>query len=255
MKSFFIATLLLLICLEAMAQRPAQEEHGLKGPVKSVLDETTEVSQQTGAITRTAKGSSAFDSEGRLTESVQFDYLSGEIFRRITHEYTPDGKEHETTFMPDGSVAEKLVFEYKRNADGRVVETKVFKGDGSLRNTSVSSYDSQGRFSGDSSFSPDGSLVNRIVKVYDENGKFHEFTVYNSAGVVIQRDVQDGDIHNFTQNDWGGRFVRRSQSKPLLEEIDVYGNWTRKKIASTRTTWRGKRQEVFVVINRVITYY
>ena len=234
-----------------MAQTPAQE-YGLKGPVKSVLNEETEVSQQTGAITRTTKGSRGFDSEGRLTEEVQFDYLSGEIFRRITHEYAPDGKEHETTFMPDGSVAEKLVFESKRDADGRVIETMVLKGDGSLRNRGVNSYDSQGRFSGGSSFDPAGSLVNRTVVVYDEKGKFREFTVYNSAGGVIQRDVQDGDIHDFTH--WDGRFVRRSQSKEVLEEIDSYGNWTRRKIAATRTE-RGKRQEVFVEINRTITYY
>jgi hypothetical protein len=112
MRSCFITTLLLLICLEAMAQTPAQE-YGLKGPVKSVLTEGTEVSQQTGAITRTTKASRGFDREGRLTEEVQFD-RSGEVFRRITHEYAPDGQEHETTFMPDGSVAEKLVFENKR---------------------------------------------------------------------------------------------------------------------------------------------
>jgi hypothetical protein len=237
-----------------MAQTLAQKEYGLKGPVKSVLNEATEVSQQTGAITRTTKGSCGFDSEGRLTEEVQFHYSSGELFRRITHEYAPDGKEHETTFMPDGSVAEKLVFEYRRDAEGRVIETKVFKGDGSLRNTSVNSYDSQGRFSGGSSFNPNGSLVNRTVMVYDEKNKLREFTVYNSAGVAIQRDVQDGDIHDFTQDHWDGMFMRRSQSKSAVEEIDFYGNWTRRKIAATRTL-RGKRQEVFVVINRIITYY
>src|SRR5207244_566684 len=118
-------------------------------------------------------------------------------------------KEHETTSMPDGSVAEKLVFEYKRDADGRVIETMIFKGDGSLRNRGVSSYDSQGRFSGGSSFGPDGSLVQKTVVVYDEKNKVREFTVHNSAGVVIQRDVEDGDIHGFSQDHWDAGSGRR----------------------------------------------
>ena len=253
MRGFFVTTLLLLICLEAIAQKPAQEEHGLKGPVKSVLSETTEVSQQTGAI-KHAKSFKGFDRQGRLTEEVQFD-SSGQTFRRITHEYPQEGSEQETTFMPDGSVAEKLLFKHKRDAEGRVIETSVFKGDGSLRNTSVSSYDSQGRFSGASSFSPDGSLVNRTVMVYDEKNKFREFTVYNSAGVVIQRQLQDGDINDFTQDDSGGMTVQRvRQNKPLMEAIDGHGNWTKKTTAVTNTL-RGKDQEVVVVTSRTISYY
>jgi hypothetical protein len=130
----------------------------------------------------------------------------------------------------------------------------IFKGDGSLRNRGVSSYDSQGRYSGGSSFGPDGSLVQRTVVVYDEKNKVTEFTVYNSAGIVIQRDVDAGDSRDLTRVHWDAGSGHRSQSKSVLEEIDSYGNWTRRKVAATRTV-RGRRQEVFVEITRTITYY
>ncbi|MEP6636568.1 MAG: hypothetical protein ABJB97_07560 [Acidobacteriota bacterium] len=256
MKTVFITTLLLLVCLAAMAQSPAEKEHGLKGQVKSVIIETTDVSPETGAITRTTKLVKGFDREGRLTELVDFESPSGKLWRTITFEYAEDGSEQETTLMADGTTADKVVYKpTKRDSEGRVIETTVFKADGSIRNRGVAAYDSQGRFSEGSSLNPDGSLARRNVVVYDDNGKVGETAVYGRTGDILQQNVRDRDTNEWTLlSAESGRVQFIHKHQPLEEVIDIHGNWTIRKIAMTITE-RGKLRDVLSVIKRTIIYY
>lgn len=257
MRSLLIITLL-LVCIEASAQSTVKE-NGLKGPVKSVLFETTRVFRESGqpydkAITSAEKHSNTFDEQGRLSEEVFFD-SAGNTRSRTTHKYTDDGSEVETTFGSDGKVEGRLVVKRRRAAEGRVVETMVFKDDGTLRNRIVSSYESQRQVLEESNFKPDGSLLNRSIIAYDKDGKIREFNLYNSAGVVIQREATTGDINEVSLFDARTGVVQRTlRNRAVVQAVDNYGNWTRQKTTMTKIE-SAKSEEGFVVVNRTITYY
>jgi hypothetical protein len=260
MRSLRITSILLLIGLHTIAQTKSdQEMAGLKGTVKTVVPETTWVSQPGrpfhGSVQRAAKYILAFDKEGRKTGELWLD-STGNPSRRTTQEYAPDGREVETTYKADGSVAEKLTVKHKRDTEGRITESSFAHSDGSVRSRSVRSYDSQGRFIGGATYNGDGSLSNTSVTVYDINDKVRDFTLYNPTGGVIQKQIRSGEFLELTLfNDRDGSTIMSERRRdPIQEAVDSHGNWTRRKTLMT-VTELNYSDETVVVENRTITYY
>jgi uncharacterized lipoprotein NlpE involved in copper resistance len=254
-KSLLLTTLLIVIGYEVRAQNTASETYGLKGPVKSVLTETKKVSLGDEQLQVTQswiqKRLTVFDREGRVIEDTYTD-STGTIFRKTSHEYSSDGTEQETSFKSDGTIAKKLTFKRKRDSAGRVIEVLVFNSDGQLQARLTRAYDSQGRFIEGINYDPDGSVANRSVATYEEDGKIKEFNVYDGSGGLIQHQVPYETTH--LNNLDGTVRSRQQRGKPVEDELDIYGNWTRQKTPMTLTQM-GKVEELIEIINRTIIYY
>src|SRR6185295_556250 len=149
-KSLLVTSLVIVASSTISAQHSARISHGLKGPVKSVLLETSRVSQNLNQPLSNSpppiqKRLMRFDQNGRYTEEV--DYAPNDrVFLRTTHEHSADGTERQTTFDANGDVQDKWDFKRRIDSAGRDVETLIYLSDGTLRNRMIRNYDAQGRF-------------------------------------------------------------------------------------------------------------
>lgn len=105
-----------------------------------------------------------YDSNGNTTEIKTYD-AENNITEIQSYKYDENGNNIEITIKTPSINIRRYEFEY--NADNKVIKESKYKPDGSLRNTSIISYDKNGNESIVIKTSPEGLFV-KVVSEYDE---------------------------------------------------------------------------------------
>jgi hypothetical protein len=226
----------------------------LKGPVKTVRIERSEITLRDGLATEgrhQLQSVTTYDEKGNMLELIRCNY-DGSVQSKTV--FTHDGvrKQAETEYKPDGTVISKLIYSY--DSEGRESGSTVFGADGTLLRSGKRIYGPDGKQIEAALFNPDGSLMNKTVFKYDSEGKQLGDIVYNPAGQVMQRTSRSGDQFSALLYNGDGTIFYESVQQPPTREYDSHENWI-KQTAQQTVTQGGITKESTEVIYRTITYY
>lgn len=240
----FLSALALLLN-GALAQTPQTDRElaGLKGRVRSVIDQSAKLAKYGKSLAgpQQLSANERYDEEGNLSERESFDYR-GNISQKdvysfvgrdktcksqyFHHDYDPPTEMAPTQKEPkarDPRYDRK--FKYKH--DGSTVERTTYFNDGNKGTRIVSFYDK-------------GNLVKE--EVYDSDGKlnFSKVSVYGDRGEELESAYYRGGAVS-------------SRYKYTDYEIDLRGNWIK------RVMWVSKDEksefQPFEMQSRTITYF
>ena len=183
--------------------RTDRDQHGLRGPVKSVHVETAQLEEQDGRITEKPWFSHTitFDQEGRLTEQVNHNPDGSEW--RTVNDYTDSGELLTTRgYDPSGVLSSEVRYVY--DDEGRLIAEQHMTKDGGVTTPTTYAYDSEGRkikiqeydFQEGTSVmlgiegtntSISAGEARRVETRYDGRGEAVEVKVFNADGALVCR--------------------------------------------------------------------
>ena len=235
-----VAVLLLFGSAHVADARSDAEQHGLKGPVKRVVTERADFSDQEGLWTQGPEigvSTQVYDEEGWVIESHHYDPRSS-VTSDTTTTRQPDGSTISKTraFEKDGALVSSSIITYDENR--RRTKASAFNADGSVDWTERAFQNALGetveeRVAGDGSLldrtvwfeSPDGSRVaettsykdglfrSRSRQVYDTQGRSMSSDRYDKDGRWASRLLweyrEDGQVDSETSYDAQGRLNSR----------------------------------------------
>jgi hypothetical protein len=255
-------TALLVFAFHVGAQtKPEREAMKLNGPVKTVRDQTIDVSPKDGQplpdqIKRIS--SHTFDEQGREIEYAIFE-ADGPLRVRFVFIRDAQGNAvEENHYDARGNLAEKKFNSYRFDAEGRMLEKISRDSTGAVQQRAVNAYDARGHLTEFSAYDAKGEIITRTLNTYDADGKLQSSSFYTRGGKLASQSVRDKNTGAMTFTyDPDGVFKRLSEepTKAHEEELDSHGNWTKRTQTAFITRGSGKPEEVIEVTHRTITYY
>jgi hypothetical protein len=232
---------------QPVAQRAGTDatDVGLQGKVKTVLEESQDLSGTWSVQTRKRDSFGNYNEVGNLTRRESYDYkgnlyditVYGYVdgsrvskFKTITREYNPPPM----VSVAPGSAKKSdprftYKFEFKYDEKKRLTEKTYFHSNGERYLRYVSKY--TGNQLESLVYSQDGSLNQRSVSLLDSKGNEVERTSF---------DPRDGS---------------RGSKYSYVYEFDSNGNWTKKTTSKVSTKDGREQAEAEYVGFRTITYY
>ena len=223
-------------------------DENLKGRVRTVMRESEALTG--GSADRRTETVTEFDESGNRTKHTFYDeksrprsvavygYLDGRrvsLSAIVNFNDNPAFQGPLSVMRPPSAKAPDprytMAYEY-RYADGRLVEEKWIRNDGSPWLTYVYQY--RGDRVEESVYTGDGKLNQKYLSVLDAAGREIERTTFNALGVPGRRDV-------------------RSVIK--YEAFDAQGNWTKRTLTTAAGPNGEARDENVRAEYRTITYY
>ena len=255
MKLFSTLLLGLLLVYIISAQiRTDKEVDGLKGEVKSVRLERTEIFQREGKPVEKARilqSVITYDEKGNKIEELRYNF-NGSLAEKMVFARDDKGNQTKIIYKPDGTIDSKWVYNF--DASGKMTGGAQYNSDGVLRLKMVRNFDARGKLIEGAMYAADGSLMNKTLFKYYAEGKQTEDAVYNASGTLMQKYMRSdiGDTVVLYDNDGEIRYKAISQSPSL--ELDSQGNWIKR--STLRTVTQGDKAEgVIEVVYRTIIYY
>ena len=234
---------------EPMSQRAGNDatDDGLHGPVKTVLEESQDLSGTWSVQTRkrdsfvqyNEKGNrvrqESYDYKGNLHDITVYGYIAGSrvsTSKSITREYNPPpmlGVAAPGTEAKKSDPRYQTKFEFKYDEQKRLIEHRWFRSNGELVLRYVYNY--TGNQLEELVYAENGSLNQRYVSTLDAKGNEIERTSFDT------RDNRPGGTNSYTY------------------EFDSQGNWT-KRTTSKQVAKDGRTEmEPQYVDFRTITYW
>ena len=236
-----------LLPQEPIVQRVGSDasDNGLHGRVKTVLEESQDLSgtwsvqtkkrdffdsyNELGNLTRRE----FYDYKGNLHDITVYGYIDGNRVsqsKTIQHEYNPP-----PVMSPPGAPIKKsdpryqTRFDFKYDEQKRLIEHSWFHSNGELSLRYVYKY--TGNQLEEMVYSEDGSLNQRSVSLLDAKGNEIERTSFDP------RDGAPGAKHSY------------------VYEFDTHGNWTKRTTSKVMTKDGRSQPEPLYVDFRTITYF
>jgi antitoxin component YwqK of YwqJK toxin-antitoxin module len=195
MKTFLIAAIsgLSFVAL-GVCQANSWEEDGLRGNVKRLSVQRTEISNGTsGAVEGARKPvvEASYTTTGQKTEESRYS-SSGALLWTFSYVYDEMGRRTSTECrFAKGQTTLKLISTYA--SDGRKEKSVTLGPGGVLQEQSTYSYDAQGNNVEVANLAADGSSVGRWTYAYNEKGRVREWIAYDANGGIVQDSAYSYD--------------------------------------------------------------
>ncbi|MGA9994234.1 MAG: hypothetical protein WBP93_02415 [Pyrinomonadaceae bacterium] len=247
----------LLLVNTASAQiRVDRDIAGLKGPVKTVRVEMSDILQRDGQAQEGPRYNislTTYDEKGNVIEVSRYEDYEGSLKSRMVLTLEPDGNRTSVTYKADGTIKYKSLTTF--SAERKKMNTRIYNGKDQLLSTSVSIYDADGRRLEEAFYNPDGSLHYKDIFKYDSNNKGLGFERYDSKGNSIEiagpASKEGQAIIIYDKRD---KSITHRIYRPPTREYDSQGNWIKESSSSTTTRGDQTKEEISVTY-RTITYY
>lgn len=223
------------------------EDDGLKGKVKSVIEETQGLSGQMANKTRRRSSENYYDEQGNQIKRVLYS-SEGQPFDITVYGYIDNKRVSNTGFIRYESDPPPMLvagsggkpkkfdsryqtrYEYKYDAKGNLIEMLMYHNDDSLYLRYV--YEYSGNTIKGKVYSEDGSLNSQDISILDAKGNITESTYYDAP-----------------LKGWDEKLTYK------YEEFDAQGNWIKRIETLTRVFGGRSKVEWSAVEYRTITYY
>ena len=191
--TIIVSIVMLSIITFAFAQANGWEEDGLRGKVRSLTVERSELLQKAGGTVedqRRPVENVSYAFEGEKIEETHYS-SSGALLWTFLYQYSADGKRTSMQCrLANGSISEKLVFVYDSD---RRIESDTLAPDGTLREKSSYVYDESGNTTEIDEVGADGSSVGRWTYHYDDKGRVREWTAFSADGTIFEESSYTHD--------------------------------------------------------------
>jgi hypothetical protein len=251
--TLIVATLLSLSLLAQKRTGPDSKFFGLKGPVKTVRLEITDIRSRDGKSVEDRRrliSLATYDEKGNMVEEVRYNQ-DGSVEEKEVFIHDGFQRQKATAYKGDGTVISNTVYSY--DAEGKLITWSSYKEDGALLLKGTHMYRPDGKPLEGTIYNANGSVMSKTIFKYDSNGKPVEDAVYNSAGVMFQKNVHGKEDASILYNEDGSigyQFVNKARTW----EYDPQGNWI-KQLTPSVVTRRDTKEEIVSVMYRTITYY
>lgn len=156
-----------------------------------------------------------YNDEKQMTFLVSTD-AQGKIIKKISYEYLADGRlKSESEFNEENELTAKNIIKYESGktteslyngegrlisrtvntiaADGKIIESAFYFGDGSLSHAEKYTYTDSGEFSIIENFDSERNKAGKTVYRYDANNFISEIDIYATDTDLIERDIFKND--------------------------------------------------------------
>lgn len=234
---------------QPMIQRAGSDasDKGLHGRVKTVLEESQDLSGTWSVQTRKRDSFETYNEQGNLTRAEFYDY-KGNLHditvygyvdgsrvsnsKTIQHEYNPPGvmvRAAPGAVIKKSDLRYQTKFEFKYDEQKRLIEHSWFRSNGERFLRYVYNY--KGNQLEKLVYSEDGSLNQRSLSILDSKGNEIERTSFDP------RDGAAGATHSYAY------------------EFDAHGNWTKRTTSKVVSKDGSTNLEPLYVDFRKITYF
>lgn len=235
----------------AKRQTTDAQDDGLKGKVKSVIEEEEDLTGNWSVSGIKMSTEDYYNEQGNKIKRIFYDYkgnpstvnvygyIDGARVTRygsLSFEYNPpimavplSSAKAESVKKP-ADTRYNTKYEYKYDEKGRLIESLGYANNGELNGKTVFAYD--GNKIEKSSYNKEGKLASKTIDVVDEKGNLIEKTFVRSDSKMPDT------IYTFT-----------------YESFDEKGNWTKRIAFGKEAQYNGGYKDQHYIEYRRITYY
>lgn len=253
-----LVALLLLLSFAHLADaqtRNAREKAGLRGAVKSVRLESSEIHEQEGKQVESRRALvsvTRYDETGNeMEESI---YANGVLQGKIISGYVAQGDFTRTHYNPRGAITARSIAKY--DGSGKITELAAYDANGTLTRKVIYAHSDLGNLTEQIDVHYNRpALSSRTVYFYDETGNPTLSRVYDADGVLKYENSHTSAGVNVVQHKKdGSTTLEEAKLADISFEYDSQGNWT-KRSHRRRINESGQTREVVEVTYRKITYH
>jgi YD repeat-containing protein len=224
------------------------EDQGLRGRVRTVLEEVEYLSSPLAAQRRKPSSLEYYDERGNLTKLVSYDY-KGNPMNVVVYGYIDGARASQS-----GSVRHEYDPPPVMAPPAPAGQTRP-KYDPRYRFKYEYKYDDKGRLSEEVRYGNNGGLWMRERHNYSGGQK--ETLAYDAEGKLTRKNVATLDARGNAAERaiYDIKTDKVSERYSYSYEFDTHGNWTKLTMSKLEATGGEPRYEPYSVFYRTITYY